>query len=192
MCTLETPGAHNPTHFNATNSCTRLDKSQEFCLSFMPHPEFCLRLQAVIFVSTVPTPAVWPKEGTLFSVGGPCLSGASWSALRRLASVRSHEARRGVSGFGYFCRNKSGSSAGAKPGNTEPHVETRNRGQVCCGKFRAQVWESSPQVKDSRSRWNEWRQKFINNRIDPTIRRNGGWGLRMSQKTHRGKREPNQ
>jgi hypothetical protein len=30
-----------------------------------------------------------------------------------------HEARRGVNGFAHFCRNKSGSSAGAKPGNTK-------------------------------------------------------------------------
>ena len=27
----------------------------------------------------------------------------------------------GVNGFGYLCRNKSGSAAGAKPGNTEKH-----------------------------------------------------------------------
>jgi len=33
-----------------------------------------------------PTPAVWPKGWTLSSAAGPCLSGASWSALRRLAS----------------------------------------------------------------------------------------------------------
>ncbi|MBA3611428.1 MAG: hypothetical protein H0W49_00640 [Nitrospirales bacterium] len=31
---------------------------------------------------------------------------ASWSALRRLASVPSNEARLGVNGFGAFCRNK--------------------------------------------------------------------------------------
>ena len=56
---------------------------------------------------------------------GPCLSQASWSALPKLASVPSYEARRGVNGFGHFCRNKSGSPAGAKPGNTEKHVHTR-------------------------------------------------------------------
>jgi len=54
-----------------------------------------------------------------------CLSGASWSALRSLASVRSNEARRGVNGFGPFCRNKRASPAGAKPGNTENHVDLR-------------------------------------------------------------------
>ncbi|WNM63557.1 hypothetical protein [Candidatus Nitrospira neomarina] len=31
-----------------------------------------------------PTPAGWPKGGTLLSVGGPCLSHASWSALLRI------------------------------------------------------------------------------------------------------------
>ena len=72
-----------------------------------------------------PTPAVWTKGGTLSSAGGPCLSGASWPALPRLASVRSNEARRGVNGFGAFCRNKRVSPAGAKPGNTGNHVDTR-------------------------------------------------------------------
>jgi len=82
-----------------------------------------------------PTPAVWPKGGTLSSAGGPCLSGASWSALPRLASVRSNEARRGVNGFGAFCsttkgapfgtRQATSSPAGAKPGNTGNHVDTR-------------------------------------------------------------------
>ncbi len=72
-----------------------------------------------------PTPAVWPKGETLPSAGGPCLSGASWSALRRLASVRSNEARRGVNGLGPFCRNKRASPAGAKTGNTGHHVDTR-------------------------------------------------------------------
>jgi len=78
-----------------------------------------------MFVSHDPTPAVRPKGGTLSSAGGPCLSGASWSALRRLASILSNEARRGVSGFGSFCRNKRASPAGAKPGNTENHGDTR-------------------------------------------------------------------
>ena len=81
-----------------------------------------------------PTPAVWPKGGTLSSAGGPCLSGASWSALPRLASVRSNGARRGVNGFGAFCsttkgapfgtRQATSSPAGAKPGNTENSVYT--------------------------------------------------------------------
>ena len=87
------------------------------------------------------TPAVWPKGVTLSSAGGPCVSpsirlrtgSASGPALLRLASISSHEARRGVTGFGAFCQNKrpvlsqvEGSSpAGAKPGNTEHHVATR-------------------------------------------------------------------
>jgi hypothetical protein len=29
-----------------------------------------------------PTPAGWPKGGTLLLAGGPCLSPASWAALR--------------------------------------------------------------------------------------------------------------
>ncbi len=72
-----------------------------------------------------PTPADWPKGGTLLSAGGPCLSRASWSALRKFASVPSYEARRGVNGFGSFCRNKRASAAGPKPGNTEHHVDTK-------------------------------------------------------------------
>jgi len=73
--------------------------------------------------------------------GGPCVSpsirlrtgSASGPALLRPASLPSHEARRGVSGFGAFCRNKrpvlsqveGASPAGAKPGHTEQHVDTR-------------------------------------------------------------------
>ncbi len=138
-----------------------------------------------IFVSTVPSPAVWHKGGTPSQSGGPCLSQASWSALPSLASVRSNEARRGVNLhsaalrarplFGPFAETKSlararpkeVSPAGAKPGNTEHYVETRNKGQVCCGKFRAQVWGNRPQGKASRSRWDRWSQKFVNNRSDP-------------------------
>ena len=71
------------------------------------------------------TPAVWPKGGTLSSAGGPCSSLASWSALCKMASLLFNEARRGVIGFGAFCRNKRSSSAGAKPGTTEHHVDTR-------------------------------------------------------------------
>ncbi len=77
------------------------------------------------FVSHCPTPSGWPKGGTLLSAGGPCLSEASWSALLRLASLRSHEARRGVNGFGAFCRIKRLSPAEAKPGNTEHQFATR-------------------------------------------------------------------
>ena len=85
-------------------------------------------------ISHGPTPDFWPKGGTLSSAGGPCLSRASWSALRRLASVRSNEPGRGVTGawcvsksatvIGAFCRNKRASPAVAKPGNTENHVDT--------------------------------------------------------------------
>jgi hypothetical protein len=66
-----------------------------------------------------------PYGWTLSSTGGPCVSGASWSALRTPESVHSNEARRGVTGFGAFCRNKRASPAVAKPGNTENHVDTR-------------------------------------------------------------------
>ncbi|MEO8327384.1 MAG: hypothetical protein ABI618_16145, partial [Nitrospirota bacterium] len=41
-----------------------------------------------------------------FASSGPCLSLASWSALLRFASLLFNEARRGVNGFGHFCRNK--------------------------------------------------------------------------------------
>jgi len=57
-----------------------------------------------MFVSHGSTPAVWPKGGTLSSAGGPCLSGASWSALLRPASVRSNAASRGVTLHGAFRR----------------------------------------------------------------------------------------
>ncbi len=93
-----------------------------------------------MFVSRGPTPAVWPKGGTLSSVGGPCLSEASWSALLRLASNRFNKARRGVTAaccvsksvtvIGSFCRNKRASPAGAKPGFTENHVDTRGGDKV--------------------------------------------------------------
>jgi len=77
-----------------------------------------------MIISHGPMPAVWSKGRTPLSAGGPCLSGASWSALRSLASVPSNEARRGINGFGSFCRNKRASPAGAKPGNTEKHIDT--------------------------------------------------------------------
>ena len=80
-----------------------------------------------MFASHDPTPAVRPKGGTLSSAGGPCLSGASWSALRRLASLLFNEARRGVSGFGSFCRNKRASPAGAKPGYTTNRLVAHGR-----------------------------------------------------------------
>ncbi len=67
-----------------------------------------------------PTPSDWPLGRMLLSPGRPCPSEASWSALLRLASDLSHIARLGVSGFGYFCRNNSGSAAGTKPGKKIP------------------------------------------------------------------------
>ncbi len=78
-----------------------------------------------MFISIFSTPAVWPKGGTLLSAGGPCLSGASWSALLWLASIFFNETRRGVTGFGSFCQNKRTSAAGPNPGNTEHHVDTK-------------------------------------------------------------------
>ena len=67
--------------------------------SSKPHDEYIVPRSFMwvpeMFDSHGPRPAVWPKGGTLSSVGGPCLSGASWSALLRLTSIRSNEARRG-------------------------------------------------------------------------------------------------
>ena len=37
-----------------------------------------------VHVDFVPTPAGWPKGGTFFASGGPCLSLASWAALQRV------------------------------------------------------------------------------------------------------------
>ena len=84
---------------------------------------------SAIFVFQGPTPAARPSEGTLSFVGEPCLSAASWLALPCLASISNNEAERGVTGFGYFCRNKSGSAAGPTPGNTEKHGNTGVRYQ---------------------------------------------------------------
>ena len=79
---------------------------------------------SAMFVSQGPTPAVRPSEWTLSSVGEPCLSAASWLALPCLASILCYEAGWGVNGFGYFCRNKSGSAAGPNPGNTDNPGDT--------------------------------------------------------------------
>ncbi len=88
-------------------------------INFQSHRYLCAFLAAAV------TPAGWPKGGTLSSPGGPCLSPASWAALRKFASVPSYEARRGVNGFGPFAETKVASTAGAKPGNTENHIDTR-------------------------------------------------------------------
>ena len=64
-----------------------------------------------------PTPAGWPKGGTLLLASGPCLSlGELGRSILCLASLPSNEARRGVNGFGPFCRNKRGSAAGPRSG----------------------------------------------------------------------------
>src|SRR5690606_23583786 len=93
------------------------------------HPEYMpLRFYMRVtdkFSSYVPTPAVWPNGGTPSAAGGPCLSEASWPALLSWCPSVPIEARRGVNGFGSFCRNKRSSPAGAKPGNTERHWGTR-------------------------------------------------------------------
>jgi hypothetical protein len=60
----------------------------------------------------------------------------SWRALfERSELVRPHktgvrplhEARWGVTGFGHFCRNKSGSSAGTKPGKPSRNCKADER-----------------------------------------------------------------
>jgi hypothetical protein len=71
-------------------------------------------------------PAVWPNGGTLSSPGGPYLSEATWSALCKLAAVLSNEARRGVNGFGAFCRNKKPVLSPAE-GGLDCRGETRQR-----------------------------------------------------------------
>ena len=71
------------------------------------------------YVYYSPTPAVCPKRWTLSSAGGPCLSGVSWSALLKLASVISNVARRGVNGFRSFCQNKRASAVGMNSSSSE-------------------------------------------------------------------------
>ncbi len=61
------------------------------------------------------TPAVWPKGGTLSSAAGPCVSGARWAALLRLASVRSNEPRRGVKVLKPFSGTKGPRLSGRNP-----------------------------------------------------------------------------
>jgi hypothetical protein len=79
-----------------------------------------------------PTPAVRPGGRALFFLGGPCLSGASWTALLYPAAVLSDEVGLGVNGFGSFCLHNKGcalrdapsSPAGAKTGNTKNRLDT--------------------------------------------------------------------
>ncbi len=71
-----------------------------------------------------PTPAGWPQGGTLLASSGPCVSPASWSALLPVSvPPLLKEARRGVNGFGSFCRNKRTSSYG---GETPASKKTLN------------------------------------------------------------------
>ncbi len=67
-----------------------------------------------------------PREGRSHQLAALFLRGASWSALPGSRPSHLHEAGRGVNGFGSFCRNKRASPAGAKPGNSENHVDTRS------------------------------------------------------------------
>jgi len=81
------------------------------------------------------TPADWPLGRTLGSGSGPCLSGASWSALLRLASDTSNVASLDVNGFGHFGLHHNGcafqdaigesSAAGPNLGNTENRLSTK-------------------------------------------------------------------
>jgi hypothetical protein len=64
--------------------------------------------------------------GRSSSIGGPCLSLASWSAFPFTASVYSKEAERGVNGFGSFCRNKRASAAGPKTGDRNNGLRALN------------------------------------------------------------------
>ena len=54
--------------------------------------------------------------GRLSSIGGTCLSLASWPAFLGFASVQSEQNGRGVNGFGSFYPNKRTSAAGPTPG----------------------------------------------------------------------------
>ena len=109
----------------SSHQCNALSSQHVRTIVIPIHFQRLLYLCALLGAAV--TPAGWPKGGTLSSPGGPCSSPASWSALRKLASRPSFEVRRGVTGFGYFCRNKSGSPAGAKPGNTKKRMNTRVR-----------------------------------------------------------------
>ncbi len=78
-----------------------------------------------------PTPAARPHDRTLLFLTG--LSERSELArLPSFASDQSDEAGRGVTGFAHFCRNKSGSAAGPKPGNTKHHANTNSAGIRKC------------------------------------------------------------
>ncbi len=81
-------------------------------------------LISAMFVSQGPTPAVWLSEWTLSLIRRALFERSELARPPYLSSMSSNEAGRGVNGFGYFYRNKSGSAAGPKPGNTENHNDT--------------------------------------------------------------------
>ena len=69
------------------------------------------------------TPAARPHDRTLFLLTGLC-EPRELARLPYFASEQSDEPGRGVTGFGHFCRNQSGSAAGPNPGNSEHHADT--------------------------------------------------------------------
>jgi len=93
-----------------------------------------------MFVSQGPTPAVRPSEWTLSSVGEPCLSAASWLALRvwRPSHVmRPNGASMVLATFAstttvapFGTHQGASSAAGPNPGNTEKHGDTGVRYQT--------------------------------------------------------------
>src|SRR5680860_420466 len=107
----------NSTHV-ATSRSTGLGSYRMYGSAFF-------HLGPSIFASQGPTPAARPSGWTLSCASEPCLSTASWLALPCLASISVNEAGRGVNGFGSFCRNKRGSAAGPRTGNTEHHFDTK-------------------------------------------------------------------
>ena len=68
-----------------------------------------------------------PTVGRPSSMGGPCLSLASWPAFLWVASVQSEKTGRGVNGFGSFCRNKRTSAVGPKPGTGSFSLLTKRK-----------------------------------------------------------------
>ncbi len=62
-----------------------------------------------------PTPATQPSGRTLGSIGGPCLSAASWRALLVLASVQSTEAGGASLVLGPFAKTKGPRLPGRNP-----------------------------------------------------------------------------
>ena len=123
-----------------------------------------------MFVSHVPTPAVWPNGGTLSSTGGPCLSAASWPSILRSASVRSNKGRWGVNGFGPFSsttmvapfgtRQATSSAAGPKPGNTGNPVDVK-LGNNRCDTFTSQPFFTNSKM-DSQHTSSSGKSRTIN------------------------------